>query len=148
MFCRRKLREGTGSALAVELAASTAFFAVFAVLGATLALIMYGGYINDRACRDAARAAAQGQTITEASKLADTILVSHKPSVSYIDGPRLKGSLVYEDYAGSPPAMVSPYVKLSTETKVVLPIDIFKFVLPGNTLIWRQTYTFPIVRAK
>jgi len=109
--------------------------------------------MNDTACRDAARAAAQGNSQTQATSLAQAILVSHKQVNSYLGSPVLQTPIIYQDYNGSPPdTQTSPYIQLTTRTQVTLPIRFFSFLsqmfTSDQNLTFTATYMFPIVRVK
>lgn len=137
--------------LVLEMASAVFLLLIFTLLSLHISLLMYGASINDRACRDAARAAAQGQSPTEATQLASTILESHDPFGSYIGAPRIRGPVVYQDFGGSPPDQQSPFVRVTTETKVNMPFALLRVcgeTLRDGNVSFVQSYTFPIVRVK
>lgn len=137
--------------LVIELAASAFMLLIFSVLAAHLSLMVYGAFINDRACRDAARAAAQGSSRTEAQRMAYTILTTHHALGSYVDPPTVKGNVEYQDYTGTPPVGHSPFVHVVTETKVHSPFRLLTVcgeTFQDGTVVFTQSYTFPIVRVK
>lgn len=145
---RKRSRRGV---FVIELAASVFMLLIFSILAAHLSLMVYGAYINDRACRDAARAAAQGSTPTEAERMAVAILTTHHVLGSYVDAPALKGSVDYQDYSGSPPVGRSPYVHVVTETKVHSPFKLLTVcgeTFQDGTIVFTQSYRFPVVRVK
>jgi len=137
--------------LFVELSCAAFFLTIFAIVAVHVGLIIFGAFLNDRACRDAARSAAQGSSQTQATSLAQTVLVSHKQTLgNYIASPVLTTPIVYNDYGGSPPTALSPYVQITTTTAVHLPIPFLNFFSAVFTedkgLTFTATYTFPIVR--
>jgi Flp pilus assembly protein TadG len=135
----------------MELAASAFMLLIFSILAAHLSLMVYGAYINDRACRDAARAAAQGSSQPEAEKMANVILTTHHALGSYVEAPSVKGHVQYQDYNGSPPAGHSPFVHVVTETKVHSPFKLLTVcgeTFQDGAVVFTQSYTFPVVRVK
>jgi hypothetical protein len=114
-------------------------------------VMIFGAFLNDRACRDAARAAAQGKTITQATQLAQAVLVAHKQTNSFLTSPSLQTPIVYQDFGGNPPnPQTSPYVQVTTLTTANLPFLPINFLSNAFTqdkqMTFKQTYTFPIVR--
>lgn len=152
MMKQRYSRRKKGSAL-VEFSAFAFLFFVFSILAVHIAVVLYGAYFNDRACRDAARAAAQGMDGTQATKLATSVLKAHATPGTFLQTPILKTPVVYQDFGGTPPTQTSPYVQVTTTTVAVLPFRPLSF-LAGGTILqdgmipFTQTYTFPIVRVK
>lgn len=139
--------------LSIELASTLCFFSIFAFLCADLGYVLYGAYFNDRACRDAARAAAQTSTLTDAQKKVDSVLQSHQGNPMFLTGPALSAPIVYQDYGGSPPPQTSPFVTVQTTDTIKLPFapivffDGATFGASGN-VSFTQAYTFPIIRTK
>lgn len=136
--------------LIIELATAAFTLLIFSILAVHLLLVVNGAYINDRACRDATRAAAQGMTPTEARRLAATILESHD-SRGYVGKPTIRGAVVYEDYNGSPPPARSPYVRVTTQTRVNMPFGLLNIcgeTFQDGNITFVQSYTFPIVRVR
>lgn len=147
--CRLGRRSKRGSLL-IELSCGSFFFTLFAVLAMHMCVSMYGAFFNDQACRDAARAAAQGENITQATRQAQAVLKSHQINNGYLSSPVLKLPIVYNDFGGSPPPQTSPYVQLTTSTTVTPPFQAMTFfnagLLQDGKIVFTQTYTFPIVR--
>ncbi|MBA4074841.1 MAG: hypothetical protein C0508_07340 [Cyanobacteria bacterium PR.023] len=143
-------RRAKGS-LAVEFVCGCFLASVFVALGLHLGIAIFGAYANDRACRDACRNAAQGQDLTEATKLANVILKSYQAS-GFLSAPKMSAPIVYQDFAGRAPAQTSPYVQVSTSTDVLMPLGTLSFfnagTLQDSKLSFVKTYTFPIVRVK
>ncbi len=149
----RNARSNKGSLL-VELTAGSFFLSIFVIISFHVGLLIFGAFMNDTACRDAARGAAQGNSQVKATTLAQAILLSHKQGPgSYLGSPVLQTPIVYQDYNGTPPdTQTSPYIQLTTKTQVTLPIRFFSFLsqmfTSDQNLTFTATYTFPIVRVK
>lgn len=138
---------------AIELICSSFFLFVFAVLSADICIVLFGAYQNDRACRDAARSAAQGQDVAQSTKLANAALKAHAGDGYYFSDPVLDAAVVYNDFGGTPPPATSPFVKVATRTTARVPFSPLRFTsdavfLDGGAVTFKQSYTFPIVRTK
>jgi hypothetical protein len=144
-------RRTSRASLSVELACGSFFMVLFVLLGLHLGIGIFGAYVNDRACRDACRNAAQGKDLTESTKLATTVIKGYRDS-SFLSAPKISSPLVYQDFGGKPPAQTSPFVQVSTETQVTLPFGVLAFFntafLKDGKIAFRKSYTFPIVRIK
>ena len=142
----RRLR-GEKGALIGELTAAIFLLVFFVVLSVHIGIIVYGAFLNDRACRDAVRAAAQAKTQAIATQKATAVLVSHKQSNGYLSSPVLVTPIVYQGNA--PDAQTSPYVQVTTTTTVTLPFPAMNFLSQvfnaDSSYKFTQTYTFPIV---
>lgn len=149
-----KKRRTSGMA-AVELACGSVFLLVLTLLAIDITILMLGYELNDRACRDACRAAAQQSTPTAAQNAANTILRTHKADGNYVSDPKLvlgAGNFTYQDFGGNPTAG-NPTVTVTTECKVKTPVpltfvgSVFGQDASGNNVAWtfRKRYTFPIV---
>jgi hypothetical protein len=146
-----RARDEKGS-LVFELSAFAFLFLVFALLSVHTSVMLYGAFFNDRACRDAARAAADATTADQATTYAKAILKSHGAAGSYLSQPVLQ-PIVWTDYAGSPPAQTSPSVTVTTSTTATLPFRPLSFlgkgtVLADGTVVFTQSYTFPLIKLK
>lgn len=146
----RRTRHGHA---ALELVCSAFFLFVFAVLSADICVVLFGAYQNDRACRDAARSAAQGQDASQSTKLANAALRAHAGDGYYFSNPVLDRAIVYNDFGGMPPTGTSPFVNVTTRTSARVPFSPLRFsadavFLDGGTVTFKQSYTFPIVRTK
>ncbi|CAN5240781.1 hypothetical protein BH11CYA1_BH11CYA1_04920 [soil metagenome] len=143
-------RRAKGS-LAVEFVCGCLLASVFVALGLHMSIAIFGAYSNDRACRDACRNAAQGQDLTEATKLAKVVLKSYQAS-SFLSAPKISAPIVYQDFGGRVMPQDSPYVQVSTSTDVTMPLGTLSFfnagTLQDSKLSFVKTYTFPIVRVK
>jgi len=147
LLARAKRRRGEKGALIVELTAALFLMTFFVILAIHIGIIIYGAFLNDRACRDAARAAAQAKTQAVATQNAQAVLVSHKQAGNYLSSPSLTVPIVYQ--GNSPNAQTSPYVQVTTTTQVTLPFPAMNFLTQifnaDSTYKFTQTYTFPIV---
>jgi hypothetical protein len=148
------VREGARSSrgsISVELACGSLLVSVFVIVALHLGVAIFGAFINDRACRDACRNAAQGETPTEASQLVNVMLNAYQ-ATGFVSNPTLSAPIVYQDFGGTPPAQTSPYVQVTTSTLVTMPLQAFAFFgsgfLQDGKLTFTKTYTFPIVRVK
>ncbi len=143
---KNKNRNCKGTGLAEIAMASLIMIgmALFALnIGA--AMISYG--VNDRACRDAARAAAQGGSSVEAQNLASKILQSYAQNGNLLRTPSLLG-VKYNDFNGTPPEGVSPFVTVTTtmNARSIAPFSLFGAEIVKASFPVSKTYTFPIVK--
>jgi len=141
-----KIRSNKGTGLAeLALGMISVIIIAFFALDIGTAMVSYG--VNDRACRDAVRAAAQGQNATEATKLAKQIVKTYETGSGLISKPEVL-SVNYNDFAGSPPDGVSPFVTVTTRVtaRAVAPLNVFGKPMAGGTFPLTKTYTFPIVK--
>lgn len=144
---RRRSKKGS---LVLELSVACFFMLVFALLSVHSAVAVFGAYINDRACRDACRAAAQASTLDEAHTLVYAVLKNHA-SGSFLTAPKIVGNIEYQDYGGKPSPNVSPYVKLSTSLDANLPFQPLAFFgqdFKDGKIVFTKSYAFPIVRLR
>lgn len=147
---RKNLQRSEQGSIIVEMACSSIFLVIFAIFGVYLATLVMCAQINDTACRDAARAAAETQDETQANAAATTILTSFGSNASFMTTPTLK-TLVYQDYAGAPPAETTPYVTVTTVSDAKIPfapMELFGGQFGTEQYTFTQTYTFPIVNTK
>lgn len=142
---RERCKKGT---LALELAATSVFLLGFTLISVDIGMLLFGASINDRACRDACRAAAQSRNATEATRQANAVLARHAVQ-GIVTAPTLQ-SLTYNDFGGNPPVNQSPFVTVVTQCNSVLPFAPPQLLghLVNNQLTYRQSYTFPIVRVR
>jgi hypothetical protein len=123
---------------------------VMALLCTNIGLLIMGAGINDKACRDAARSAAQASNYTAALKAARAALQGHVTDGYFVSAPAMADTdLVYEDFAGNPPTDTSPYVSVTTTTVVRIPAPFMMYGATfgaGGTQTFRRTYTFPSVK--
>ena len=142
----RNQRNQRGTILA-ELAIGCLVTVSVAMFGLDIgtAMVCYGQ--NDRACRDAARAAAQGSTQAEAQNLATSIVKTFANPSGLITSPQVV-SVQYTDFNGTPPDGVSPFVTVTTRStaRPIAPFSLFGRNVINGTFPLRKTYTFPIVK--
>jgi hypothetical protein len=138
--------------LMFELPMAAFFIILIALITANMSLLLWGINFNDRACRDAARSAAQGSDYDSALKLAKASLKAHKADGFMIEQPELSaGDFVYEDFGGTAPSDISPYVKVKTTTRVRVPAPILLlglFPTSNGFMNANCIYCFPIVKFK
>lgn len=144
---RRRPRTGHS---AIEFGVAAGMITVMALLCTNIGLLILGAGINDKACRDAARAAAQASNYTAALKQARAALKGHPTDGYFVSTPVMNDAdLVYEDFSGNPPPDTSPFVSVTTTTVVKIPAPFIMYGArfgPGGTQTFRRTYTFPIVK--
>jgi Flp pilus assembly protein TadG len=139
------MRRNRGSIL-IELTAIVFFLLVFTLIAIHAGLLVFGISQNDRACRDAARAAAQGKDQATATQLATVALKAHASPTTFFTSPALV-KIVY-DLTSSPTK--SPTVQATTTTTANLPVGAFVFfgqsAVKNGRLVFTQAYTFPVVK--
>ena len=139
-------RSNRGST-AIELGAAALIMIGIVAFGLNVCMAMIGYTLNDRACRDAARSAAQGENLPEALQRANRILTTYRKSSPFF---RLadRATVSYTDFGGTPPAGVSPFVTVTTtaSSDMPCPINLFGNNVFGSSMQFRKSYTFPIVR--
>lgn len=133
-----------------EFAISAFFLVILTYVSADVGFMLYGAAFNDRACRDAARAAAQGSSLTDATNRAQAALVAHQTNPAVMQSPALVQPIVYQTYNGTPPPQTSPFVTVTTSTKIKMPFAPLVVLSglefdPAGNLTFSQSYTFPIV---
>ncbi len=158
---RRPMRNPRGHN-AIELASICIIFVVVTVLCLDVGVMILASGTNERACRDACRAAAQATTSATALQAAQAACAAHAAGSQYFaTQPTVDvATFQYQDFAatnGVPPpplpASTPPTVTVTTRVDVIVPAPIVfmglvKFGGPGqNTMTFRKTYVFPIVRA-
>lgn len=141
---RARNQRGT---LLLDLSVACIILIAFAVLALDCggAIMAFG--MTDRACRDAARAAAQGSNPTEARQLANAIIRTYATSSGILSSPRVD-NVTYTDFGGHPPDGSSPFVTVTTSAsaRVLAPLSFFGRDLVSGSFPMRKTYTFPIVK--
>lgn len=148
-FRTRNTRPEKGLSFA-EVSVTAFFVIVFAAMGVDLALLIFSASVNDAACRNAARAAAQGSDYGKALALARAALKANRTDGHFITQPAIT-HFEYQLFGNNPPANETPYVQVRTEVTVRLPVPIMFFGANfngGNNLIFKQIYAYPIVKTK
>jgi Flp pilus assembly protein TadG len=148
IICRPQRRRSWGT-ISLEMAIASIFLVIFGLLGADIGYSLYGADFNDRACRDAARAAAQCNNSNSATNKVNAILQAHQCNGAFISGPVLD-NFVYEDYSVDvQPANSSPFVTVTTHTRINMPFCIgfqgVSYVSKGSGYTFTQSYTFPLL---
>ncbi|MBX9573538.1 MAG: hypothetical protein K2X77_31845 [Candidatus Obscuribacterales bacterium] len=136
----------------VELSMLSVLFVIMAVLSLDVGYVLMGSEVNDRACRDAARAAAQGDNYATALRLAQVAVIPHRADGVYVSSPTVDtAQFTYQDFGGDPPPNESPFVSVTTRANVRIPAPIF-FLGSGfgqnGTMQFSKTYVFPIVKTQ
>jgi hypothetical protein len=146
---KKGIRSNTGMTF-IEIAATSFLAILFTLLGVDVCLLLFGAYVNDAACRDAARAAAQASDSAKGQAFAQAAVKARLTDGNYVGQPVLvPGGFVYQDFGGQPPINDTPYVTATTMTTVKLPAPITFFSATFiNKMDFTQTYTFPIVKTK
>ncbi len=151
MLKPKQVRKLSGHTL-IELSMLSVLFVVIAVLCLDAGYLILGSELNDRACRDAARAAAEADNYLSALQLAQAAVVAHRGDGVYISSPQVNASsFVYEDFLGSPPENTSPYVSVTTNCNLRLPAPIFFLgaeCFGTGTMNFSKTYVFPIIKTQ
>jgi Flp pilus assembly protein TadG len=147
-MARMTKRSERGAGLA-ELAVAGMILIGMALFALDIGVAMMTFNLNDRACRDAARAAAQGSDSNEATNLAKQIIKSY-PHVGLLATNTQVLGVKYVDFNGNPPANESPYVAVTTRTDchTIAPVSIFGAEMIKARFPVTKTYVFPIVKLK
>lgn len=151
MGARFKFHKSKAQAI-IELCLLAVLFVVIATFSLDVGFIVLGAQVNDAACRDAARAAAQGDSYANALALASAAVATHHTDGYFVSQPAIDtADFQYEDFSGLPPANTSPFVRVSTTANVRVPAPIYflgQTFGAGGTMQFRRTYFFPIVRTR
>lgn len=149
---RTAVRSRAGFSMA-EVACS-AFVVIFMlILAIDVWMLISAVQMNDSACRDAARAAAQAPDQSTANYAATAAVSTHKSLASMFNVNPTIDQCVYVDYAAPAtiPPSETPYVTVTTSCQVhpIIPLSVFGTLIIGNGIVrFYQTYTFPIVKSK
>lgn len=152
---RQGLNRSNGLSLA-ETAASCFVVIFVMILSIDVWMLITAVQINDSACRDAARAAAQSSDSTTATNLAYTAVASHAQSSSAFINPPSIDNFQYQDYSSNTPPLIpqgsTPFVTVTTTCQVhpIIPLSVFGALIIDNKgiITFSQTYTFPLVKSK
>ncbi len=144
-----RIRSRAGHSV-IEFGVAAGMITVMTLLCTNISLLIMAASVNDKACRDAARAAAQASNYTGALKAARAALKGHPTDGYFVSTPVMNDSdLVYEDFGGNPPPDTSPFVSVTTTTVVRIPAPFLMYGAQfgaGGTQTFRRMYTFPIVK--
>ena len=143
---KKSVRTTRGS-ISIEIAAG-AFVSIGLMalaLNVCFAMLAYG--LNDRACREAARAAAQQSTKIAAQDVAKFVVAGFNKENSNLGTIKVT-DVTYNDFKGAPPDDQSPFVSITTSTSVAMPapIEFFGKQVFASSIPVQKRYTFPIVR--
>jgi hypothetical protein len=142
-----KIRTSAGFSFA-EVAATSFLVILLAAFTADLCLLIFACSVNDKACRDVVRAAAQQTNAAQALLFAQATAKNHQTDGFFISPINLV-SVNYVDFGGNPPAGQAPYVQATTRVDVTLPVPIYFFGATfTNHYSFSQIYTSPIIKTK
>jgi len=132
------------------MAASAFLIVLLAVFCVDITMLIFACSVNDKACRDVVRVAAQQSTGAAALQFALASVKNHQTDGFFISPITLYGGTVnYQDFGGNPPVGQTPYVQATTQITVTLPAPLLFFGATfTNKFNFIQTYTSPIVRTK
>lgn len=154
-----KHRDEKGSSF-IEVGIASVAMAVIVFLAMDAYVWMQAFMLNDIACRDACRAAAQSQGTTNtvasyktaAQNAAIRELSLHSVTRPYIDNPTFVPSgFVWQDFGASnggnmPPSPQTPFVRVQSSMNVNLPVPLNAFGgLQAKPLVFQRSYSMPIV---
>lgn len=136
----------------MELASIAWVLPIASMLTINAALVGFAAWMNDAACRDVARAAAEEPTSAKALLAANNALKAFAVKNNYADTPTLLQNdpdfqyEIFPDENGNPQLKKGPYVKVTTTMAVKLPAPVL-FAKNGlsNQLKFRQSYTYPLL---
>ncbi len=133
----------------IEVAVSSFLVMVLAVVSINISILVFACAVNDKACRDAVRAAAQQPTAAKAQNFALASIKNHKTDGFFISQVQLT-NFNYNDFGGAPPpAGQCPLVQVTTSVDVTLPAPlIFMGATLTNRMRFSQIYTSPIIKTK
>ncbi len=140
--------------MCVDLTLTTMLVSALGAIGANAVVIILACNVNDAACRDAARAAAQTTSSVQALMAAQTQLTIHSHGAFFVSQPALSSTsppdFVYNDFNGSPPANTSSYVAVTTFVNINIPAPIVFFGtnFGSGPILYRKRYVFPIIKEK
>ncbi|HEY9788548.1 MAG TPA: hypothetical protein V6D17_24375 [Candidatus Obscuribacterales bacterium] len=160
----REGRSEKGASSFIEVSLGSFLLIMVILLSVDAYVWMHAYMINDMACRDACRSAAEGVPATGATTKAayqqaarEAALAQLKLHISngpYIANPQLV-SLIWNDYNNTlPRAPETPYVSVTTSIDVKMPAPVF---FMGAQVMWggankaltlKRTYVFPIVHLR
>ncbi len=143
-----KIRRAKGFSFP-EVAISSFLVIFFTVLSADLSLLIFACSVNDKACRDVVRAAANQPNANQALQFAIAETKMHKTDGFFISPIQLVNGVNYQDFGGNPPAGQCPYVQATTSVNVNLPMPLYFFGASfTNQVQFSQCYTSPIIKTK
>lgn len=150
----RKNREADGSSF-IEVAIASFFLAIIVFFGLDAYVWMQAFMLNDLACRDACRAAAQATHTTNtpgayagaAQQAAIRELQLHSVPRPYIGNPTfVAAGFQWNDFGASnggpmPGLPQTPFVRVQSSMSVNLPVPLG----PSGAMVFQRSYSMPIV---
>jgi hypothetical protein len=140
--------------MCIDLTLTTMLVSALGAIGANATVIILACNVNDAACRDATRAAAQTTSSTQALMAAQAQLTIHSTAAFFVSQPALSSTnapdFVYNDFGGNPPTDTSPYVAVSTSVNISIPAPILFFGTKFGSapIVYKKRYVFPIIKEK
>lgn len=136
----------------MELASIAWIMPIAAMISLNAALAGFAAWVNDAACRDVARAAAQQPTKERALVAAGRALKAFVTRNNYTTSPELLlddsnfNFEIFADKDGKPQLEKAPYVKVTTKMDVRLAVPVL-YASDGftNKLEFKQSYSYPIL---
>lgn len=142
----------TRGEMVVELGVACLILVALSLIGSFAVVVALACDLNDRACRDAARAAAGASDYATSLKMAQLAIGAHQVKTAFFGPIALEsGKFIFEDYGGNPPPNSGPYVEVTTIMPVVVPSPYMVLATPighSPSITFRRTYSFPIVKTK
>lgn len=121
---------------------------ILAVIAINISILVFACAVNDKACRDAVRAAAQQPNAAKAQNFALASIKNHKTDGFFISQIQLT-NFNYNDFNGAPPPGQCPLVQVTTSVDVTLPAPLIFFGTSlTNKMKFSQIYTSPIIKTK
>src|SRR5688572_14803793 len=116
-------RRGRESGLVlIEMAVMLPIFVTITLLCLDAQLVLLAARFNDMACRNAARAAAEASSQSDATSRAKTALRAYKTDNPFLTSPQLDGVVIFETRNGDP--LAGPFVGVTTRVSAKLPAPI------------------------
>jgi len=132
----------------IEVAISSFLVMILAVIAINISILVFACAVNDKACRDAVRAAAQQPNAAKAQNFAIASIKNHKTDGFFISQIQLT-NFNYNDFNGAPPPGQCPLVQVTTSVDVTLPAPLIFFGTSlTNKMKFSQIYTSPIIKTK
>lgn len=142
----------TSGVSALELACGLVFVLVLTLIAIDITILLLGYEFNDRACRDACKAASQQSSSETAQAAAAATLKAHRADGNYVSEPVLligAGEFNYQSFAnsgGNPTVTVTTECKVKTPVPLTLVGSLFseRGASRDDSWTFRKRYTLPI----
>lgn len=142
----------TSGISAVEMVCGWVFVLVLTLIAIDVTILLLGYDFNERACRDACKAASQQTSADAAQAAAVATLKTHKADGNYVTDPILLIGAGQFKYQGLTSTSENPSVTVTTECKVRTPVPLTivssllsKDAKKDEAWTFRKRYTLPIV---